>query len=151
MKVAVVSDTHGCLSMLDRCIKLAGQVDVWCHLVDLTSDAEALMSRTNAKVYAVRGNCDYFGGSAQRYESEAVVELDGARILMMHGHTHGVSPYSYDKAAYRAEELHCSVLLFGHTHISSVRWIRRHAPSHRGREIRRVLFSMRSRPMPRSR
>lgn len=49
MKVAVVSDTHGCLSMLDRCIKLAGQVDVWCHLGDLTSDAEALMSRTNAK------------------------------------------------------------------------------------------------------
>ena len=89
MKVAVVSDTHGCLSMLDRCIKLAGQVDVWCHLGDLTSDAEALMSRTNAKVYAVRGNCDYFGGSAQRYESEAVVELGGARILMMHGHTHG--------------------------------------------------------------
>lgn len=85
MKVAVVSDTHGCLSMLDRCIKLAGQVDVWCHLGDLTSDAEALMSRTNAKVYAVRGNCDYFGGSAQRYESEAVVELGGARILMMHG------------------------------------------------------------------
>ena len=37
-----------------------------------------------------------------------------------HGHTHGVSPYSYDKAAYRAEELHCSVLLFGHTHISIV-------------------------------
>lgn len=67
MKVAVVSDTHGCLSMLDRCIKLAGQVDAWCHLGDLTSDAEALMSRTNAKVYAVRGNCDYFGGSAQRY------------------------------------------------------------------------------------
>lgn len=120
MKVAVVSDTHGCLSMLDRCIKLAGQVDAWCHLGDLTSDAEALMSRTNAKVYAVRGNCDYFGGSAQRYESEAVVELGGARILMMHGHTHGVSPYSYDKAAYRAEELHCSVLLFGHTHISIV-------------------------------
>ena len=120
MRVAVVSDTHGCLSMLDRCIKLAGQVDVWCHLGDLTSDAEALMSRTNAKVYAVRGNCDYFGGSAQRYESEAVVELGGARILMMHGHTHGVSPYSYDKAAYRAEELHCSVLLFGHTHISIV-------------------------------
>lgn len=106
--------------MLDRCIKLAGQVDVWCHLGDLTSDAEALMSRTNAKVYAVRGNCDYFGGSAQRYESEAVVELGGARILMMHGHTHGVSPYSYDRAAYRAEELHCSVLLFGHTHISIV-------------------------------
>lgn len=53
MRVAVVSDTHGCLSMLDRCIKLAGQVDVWCHLGDLTSDAEALMSRTNAKVYAV--------------------------------------------------------------------------------------------------
>ena len=40
--------------------------------------------------------------------------------MMMHGHTHGVSPYSYDKAAYRAEELHCSVLLFGHTHISIV-------------------------------
>lgn len=52
--------------MLDRCIKLAGQVDVWCHLGDLTSDAEALMSRTNAKVYAVRGNCDYFGGSDRK-------------------------------------------------------------------------------------
>ena len=55
MKVAVVSDTHGCLSMLDRCIKLAGQVDVWCHLGDLTSDAEALMSRTNAKVMRCAG------------------------------------------------------------------------------------------------
>lgn len=30
--------------------------------------------QNDAKVYAVRGNCDYFGGSAQRYESEAVVE-----------------------------------------------------------------------------
>ena len=107
--------------MLDRCIKLAGQVDVWCHLGDLTSDAEALMSRTNAKVYAVRGNCDYFGGSAQRYESEAVVELGGARILMMHGHTRGVKSSAMN-ACYAARECGAQILLFGHTHRPLVDW-----------------------------
>lgn len=120
MKLAVVSDTHGCLSALDVCIECAGRVDAWCHLGDLTSDAEALMRKTDAQVFAVRGNCDYLDGAARKYESEAVIELGGARILMMHGHLYGVSPYSYDKAAYRAEELHCGVLLFGHTHISLV-------------------------------
>ena len=107
--------------MLDRCIKLAGQVDAWCHLGDLTSDAEALMSRTNAKVYAVRGNCDYFGGSAQRYESEAVVELGGARILMMHGHTRGVKSSAMN-ACYAARECGAQILLFGHTHRPLVDW-----------------------------
>ena len=107
--------------MLDRCIKLAGQVDVWCHLGDLTSAAEALMSRTNAKVYAVRGNCDYFGGSAQRYESEAVVELGGARILMMHGHTRGVKSSAMN-ASYAARECGAQILLFGHTHRPLVDW-----------------------------
>ena len=107
--------------MLDRCSKLAGQVDVWCHLWDLTSDAEALMSRTNAKVYAVRRNCDYFGGSARRYESEAVVELGGARILMMHGHTRGVKSSAMN-ACYAARECGAQILLFGHTHRPLVDW-----------------------------
>ena len=116
MRILVLSDSHGNVENMARCAELTDP-NIILHLGDCQRDAEALHRQLPAiPMQTVPGNCDW--GAVDT--PEVLTEYAGVRILMMHGHTHGVSPYSYDKAAYRAEELHCSVLLFGHTHISIV-------------------------------
>jgi putative phosphoesterase len=60
-------------------------------------------------LYAVSGNCDYDG------PPEAVITLDGVRVLLTHGHKYGVKT-SLLSLSYRAKELNCEVAIFGHTH-----------------------------------
>ena len=116
MRILVLSDSHGAVEACRLAVEQSTP-DQILHLGDCVRDAERLHALFPAiPLTGVPGNCDW----ADADNPERLIELGGVRILMMHGHTHGVSPYSYDKAAYRAEELHCSVLLFGHTHISIV-------------------------------
>ena len=65
----------------------------------------------------VPGNCDW--GSFD--EPERLLELEGVRILMLHGHTRNVksSPLA---AQYAAREWGADILLFGHTHRPLVDW-----------------------------
>lgn len=44
-----------------------------------------------------------------------VMELEGKRILMTHGHRYGVKS-GYLRAVYAAKEQQADILLFGHTH-----------------------------------
>ena len=116
MRILVLSDSHGNIDHMVQSVEQA-QPQVILHLGDYQRDAEKLHHRfPHIPMQNVPGNCDHNPVDTP----EILTEYEGIKILMMHGHTHGVSPYSYDKAAYRAEELHCSVLLFGHTHISIV-------------------------------
>ena len=63
----------------------------------------------------VPGNCDW----GQTGEPERLLEIEGVRILMLHGHTRHVksSPMA---AVYAAREYGADVLLFGHTHVPLV-------------------------------
>lgn len=115
MRIGVISDTHGFTSTVARAIKALLDVDAWLHLGDVVSDAEYIESRVNVPVYRVAGNCDAFS----LIESERVITLENKRILMTHGHAYRPA-YDRTKLFYRAEELACDVVLYGHTHVSLV-------------------------------
>ena len=63
------------------------------------------------------GNCDY----NNKYESEQVITLGGVRMFITHGNKYSPT-YDRTRLLYRCEELNCSVVLYGHTHISLVEY-----------------------------
>ena len=64
---------------------------------------------TKKPFYAVMGNCDRVG------DEEKIIEVDGVKILLTHGHLYGVKS-SYLRLIYKAKELGVDVVIFGHTH-----------------------------------
>ena len=111
MKILVLSDSHGNVDNMARAVELTQPRHI-LHLGDCIRDAQALQERFPAiPMDTVPGNCDWGCFDAP----ERLLELDGVRVLMMHGHTRSVksSPLS---AQYAAREYGADVLLFGHTH-----------------------------------
>ena len=61
---------------------------------------------------SVQGNCDYYGD----YEPEAVFEVEGHHILLVHGH-HDIGYGSLFGLVRHARERGCDIVCFGHTHV----------------------------------
>lgn len=111
MRVLVVSDSHGRTDNLIRAVELT-HPDHVLHLGDCQRDLEQLRrSFPMLPMEGVPGNCDY--GSCD--QPERLIELDGVRILLLHGHTRGVKQ-DVLRAVWAARECGAQVLLFGHTH-----------------------------------
>ena len=111
MKLLVLSDSHGNVDNMARAVELTQPRHI-LHLGDCLRDAQALHERfPDLPMDTVPGNCDW----GQTGEPERLLEIEGVRILMMHGHTRHVksSPMA---AVYAAREYGADVLLFGHTH-----------------------------------
>ena len=62
-------------------------------------------------VYHVKGNCDPWSSAP----SEALVEVEGHVLLIVHGHRHHVKT-GLLSLAYYAGERGADIVLFGHTH-----------------------------------
>lgn len=109
MLVGLISDTHGLLrpGVFDR---LAG-VERILHAgdigpVDLLIELEAI-----APVTAVWGNTDGFDVRA-RVPEQAVVELEGWTIVVVHGHQLGSPTPDLLREAYPEAD----IIVYGHTH-----------------------------------
>lgn len=112
MKVLVISDSHG---KLDRLISIYEEEkpDVVLCAGDFSEDGEELsFIYPNSKYYIVKGNCDYYDIKS---EDEMVIELEGHRVFLAHGHHYGVKQL-YDLIEKRGMELNCDIVVFGHTH-----------------------------------
>lgn len=118
IRLAVLSDTHGNEYSVFRCLNELGDFDAIVHLGDHAADAETLASKLNKPLYAVLGNCDFVHPPKGSYGTELVIEQEGVRLLLVHGHRHGIDAYSTYEARQRALDLNCRALLYGHTHIS---------------------------------
>lgn len=116
-RFGVISDSHGNAPAVDAALRILGEVDGYIHLGDLASDVERIAEITCKPVHAVSGNCDSITFTKGRFETELVLEADGARLLLVHGHKHEIDAYSTYTARQRAIELGCSALIYGHTHI----------------------------------
>lgn len=111
LKIFVFSDSHGRLTPMMEAIR-GGRPDRIFHLGDCVPDAEAVKQEfPEIPMENVPGNCDY--GAAGPVTK--VMELEGKRILMTHGHRYGVKS-GYLRAVYAAKEQQAAILLFGHTH-----------------------------------
>ncbi|MCL6639373.1 MAG: metallophosphoesterase [Firmicutes bacterium] len=111
MRVLVVSDTHGLIEFAVQALKEAGAVDLILHAGDHYRDGKALAEKTCLPVRSVAGNCD----SRLEGPLELMIEVEGQRILLTHGHTMDVKK-SGGKLLARAEETGAGAVVYGHTH-----------------------------------
>lgn len=116
MRILVFSDTHhttdDCIRIIEK-LKGAG-VDMILHAGDCNADAEDIMYiYPEIPVKYVQGNNDF-----SRVPTELMVEAQGHRIFMTHGHGYRVKyDADYDTLIKRAKELDADTVVFGHTHI----------------------------------
>ncbi len=114
MDVLVLSDSHGKRYNIVRLLRALPRVKYLLFCGDGLSDLYELENEfPSLTVISVKGNCDLFRYADE--PTERLFELEGVRILLMHGHTHSVKS-GIDAAAKYAAEKGADVLLFGHTH-----------------------------------
>ncbi|WP_071460296.1 metallophosphoesterase [Bacillus massilinigeriensis] len=108
-KILVVSDSHGSSDLLFGLKEKVRDADLLIHCGDseLTPDDPALEG-----FQVVKGNCDYYG----QFPNELLLEFEGLRILVVHGHHHSVKN-DLLKLAYKAEETRADIVCFGHSHV----------------------------------
>lgn len=111
MKILVLSDSHGNIEHMDQSV-LDTSPQMIFHLGDCWRDGETLHQHfPEIPLVQVPGNCDF----RPQEPTELVLDLEGKRILLCHGHTYGVKS-SLLTAGYAAEEKELDLFLFGHTH-----------------------------------
>lgn len=122
MDVLILSDSHGHRDEI-REILARSRPEAILFAGDGLRDIAYLQDELPCPLYAVRGNCDTMPpplhcvnrSATGEVEEESLLEIDGIRILLMHGHRYGVKS-GYIPAARRAAALGADVLVFGHTH-----------------------------------
>ena len=89
MEILVLSDSHGRVDHMVRAVEQFHPRQV-LHLGDCVRDTQALERQfPQLPVTMVPGNCDW----GQTGEPERLLEIDGVRILMLHGHTSSPPPW----------------------------------------------------------
>ncbi len=101
-KIAIISDTHGLLR--EDVVNILKTCDVILHGGDVDNEQVYQKLQELGKLYAVRGNNDFYWAEALPYELEQ--ELYGIRFYMIHDK----SMISYEK------EQRADVIIYGHSH-----------------------------------
>ena len=116
MKILVFSDSHSCPNRILKAVNAHnGKCDLIIFLGDGLKDLDVISTKyPEIPIIKVKGNCDYFSSSDVLEES--ILDLDGIRVLITHGHKHGVK-YGYETIIRYAYELEADAVLFGHTHV----------------------------------
>ncbi len=110
MRVIVCSDSHGRSDLLQKAVNTFA-ADVLIHLGDHFSDVYNITLPQGMRVECVRGNCDRGGA-----EEEKVIELEGKKLFLTHGHRYSVKSSLLPLCA-RMDALGAHIALYGHTHI----------------------------------
>ena len=113
MKIIVVSDTHGNNGPFLEAAITIEKPDLIFHLGDYVSDAKKISKILEVDSIVVKGNGDY--GMMDLNEDE-LVEINGKKIFLTHGHRYNVS-YNLNDIYYKGLELGADLVLFGHTHL----------------------------------
>ena len=117
MRAIVLSDSHNNTDACEKAINSVDKIDMIIHLGDIAKDVEYLEALYHPiKVVSVLGNNDFMHSG----NHERVVEFDGHKLFLCHGHTLGVG-YSTARLEGKARENGCSAALYGHTHTSSLK------------------------------
>ena len=112
MRIGLLSDTHDFLDTAFLAIKAMGPIDLLIHAGDHFRDASKIASEINVPVHAVVGNCD----SRSEGPEEKLLQVDGAVLLITHGHRYNVKISIYNLFN-RAVELKADAVIYGHTHV----------------------------------
>lgn len=117
MRIFAFSDTHKSLALCIQLLEnMRGNVDAVLHAGDVAEDIAALTERfPDIPIYGVRGNNDMFKTTA--LPAKLVLEFDGVKLFLTHGHSYNVK-YTYEDIADAAMEHGAKIAVFGHTHQS---------------------------------
>lgn len=116
IKILVVSDSHGDVTLLKKIIEQNQTCDIVIHLGDKYTDGEYAMTEFAQKAFLrVAGNCDFVFGSSD-VKSEGVFTVEQRRIFFTHGHKYNVK-YSEQPLIMQAKMNNADIALFGHTHV----------------------------------
>ena len=115
MKILVFSDSHGRAKNIVEALKIHGGVcDFAVFLGDGLKDIDYVREKfPSVPFVTVKGNCDMLLSNTER--DECVLDLDGIRVLITHGHKYHVK-FGCGTLLYRAQELEVDAVFFGHTH-----------------------------------
>lgn len=116
MKIAVISDTHKLVNKTLETLKNIENLDLIIHLGDYVKDAKEIEKAMNIETIYVRGNGDYLDTDV---DLEKILEIHDKKIFLTHGHNYDVKN-GISKIFYRAKEIECDIVLFGHTHMSTL-------------------------------
>lgn len=109
-RILVLSDSHGNVNNMVLAVKQV-RPDLIVHLGDCWSDSEKLRKKfPDIPMERVPGNCDY-----DQDALEKIIEVEGMKILICHGHTFNVKA-TYLTLEMGAKEKEVDIALFGHTH-----------------------------------
>ncbi len=115
-RILVFSDSHGRTRLIDHLLKTIPQVDYVFFLGDHQKDIYPIEKKyPEISFYSVPGNTDY----SLTGPDKLVVEIDGVRMFLAHGHQYHVKMGS-TSFYYRTLELKCRVGVYGHTHKSAL-------------------------------
>lgn len=114
MKILVFSDSHGAMGKMVEAMEHERPHHVF-FLGDHYRDGIELSELyPDIPMDIVRGNCDWSKGPDLR-----VVELEGVRFLLTHGHLQYVKS-GLDELLQEAKNRQVQVACFGHTHLAKV-------------------------------
>ena len=115
MKALIFSDSHGDTMNMRRTIEKCADVNYVFFLGDGIRDVEKIKENFPDKIfYCVRGNNDWMS-MLENYSDERIIEIEGKRILLTHGHKYNVK-YTEQNLFYKAISENIDIVLFGHTH-----------------------------------
>ena len=112
--IIVISDTHGSIPDNEILWEAFDNCDYIFHLGDGKNEIAKLKEIYKDKLYYVYGNCD-----AMTSPLEQVVEIEGAKFFLTHGHNYKVKSNDV-LLQVRGEELNADCCLYGHAHIPAI-------------------------------
>ena len=112
MKVLIVSDTHGRDENLEIAVNREAPVDMLVQCGDVEGRVLYIDALADCPCSIVSGNNDFFSDLPR----EDVIDIEGNKVLVTHGHYYGVS-MSFDQLADAAKQRGCNAAFFGHIHV----------------------------------
>ncbi len=118
-KILVLSDIHGISSRAVHALRTHPEYGTVCFLGDGIRQISLLKKEHPRTWHIVRGNCDL--SSDGDYPEEALIEAEGNRIFLTHGHRYFVKR-GEDHLLAAAAERGADIVLYGHTHIPAAHY-----------------------------
>ncbi len=112
MKILVVSDSHGMDRNLEDLLEEEKDIDLLIHLGDLEGSEDYIEAVAPCECEMISGNNDFYSD----LPCEKVIELNGRRLFLTHGHSYGLY-HGLDRLIAEARYREAEIVLFGHTHV----------------------------------
>ena len=132
-RLLVISDSHGNFERLFSIVKRYGKdcdALIFCGdglgdlltLLSIAEDESSVEKCIPPVIAFVRGNCDpegmRLGGKNIEAPLEQTLKVNGHKILIVHGHAHGID-FGMEKIALQLKLGDYDTVFYGHTHIAS--------------------------------